>query len=146
MSIGDYLDTNLGTKLLLDSISQIVAAAPGGIYGPPGLPQGWTPSSGATIVYTADDGRSDWGVPRIEARTTIRCYASGPQACRAVSAVVNAYLHRTSLTKFTFGGRVYAAQYAEKANGPIYIREPDTEWEYDLVTYNIGWIEHTLAS
>lgn len=142
--IGDYIDVNLATKLLLDGQAAVVAAAPGGIFGPPGLPQGWTPSSGTTLVYTTDDSPSQWGTPTIAVRTMIRCYGLGPQACRAASSVVAATLHRASRQTFSYSGRTYLTMYVEKADGPTYTREPDTEWEFDLLIFNVGWVEHTL--
>lgn len=91
------------------------------------LPAGWTLAK--AVLIQPDGGPASVNVPELDERFVLHSYGTTPDEARAVSVAVFNALHRCEGTSATItGGKVVYVPLAQRTSGPIWNREPETEW------------------
>lgn len=90
------------------------------------LPAGWTLAK--TALIQPDGGLASVNVPELTERFTIHSYGSTPALARSVSMAVFDALHRWQGQQVTVGAAVVFVPFIRRDSGPIWNREPETEW------------------
>lgn len=102
------------------------------------LPAGWQPSaSKKCVLIQPDGGQASIGTPELSESFTIHAYAVTPATARAVDVAVFNVLHRAEGTTVTVGASTYYLPFAQRVAGPIWNREPETEWPRWTSTYQV---------
>lgn len=98
------------------------------IYASMDLPAGYTPDSGAALLFSARGGGQDYSSKVLSPSYTFRCYAATEAAARALSQTLYDALNDRA------GGKL---KYARLENIPTLLSEPSTGWPFMLAFYRI---------
>lgn len=91
------------------------------------LPASWALAK--AVLIQPDGGPASVNVPELDERFVLHSYGTTPSEARAVSVAVFNALHRFEGSSATItGGKVVYVPLAQRTSGPIWNREPKTEW------------------
>lgn len=103
------------------------------------LPPGWQLTQALLILPDGGPARLD--IPVTQEQYTFWCYGLTPAAAREVADKLTTVLHRANAKRVTLTGGTAIMPVAERTNGPMYLREPDTEWPRWVCGYSVVWSE-----
>lgn len=126
----------------LNTFPALVTAAPGGIYGPPGLPDGWTPDDGATLMFLGGDFQGDPDIPVTPNTYRIHAYGYDNVSARALYRVLYGSIHRARGQKIAITGGNGLVIYCKQLTGPNPQTNPTSGWIYDWGTWSIHMAEN----
>lgn len=110
------------------------------------LPAGWQPSTTAkAVLISPDGGDAGVNVPELSESFTLHSYGVTPSAARAVDLAVFNVLHRPVASTAVVGASTYYVPFAQRTAGPIWNREPVTEWPRWTSTYTVVFSEYAAA-
>lgn len=115
------------------------------IYGPPGLPVGYTGST-KTLVLLPQGAPQESGLPVQWMPFQMRCYGPDPDDAYAVYGAVHDALHDMGAKSVTLSdATVVIIAKAARTGGPTYMREPVTEWHMWLAYYEIALMDRATG-
>lgn len=99
------------------------------------LPAGWVLSKTALVL--GNGGPAGVNRPELEESFTVHSYGATPQEARAVDVAVFNALHRFEGRSATVGASTIYVPFAARTSGPIWNREPETEWPRWTSTFDV---------
>ena len=106
------------------------------------LPAGWQPSTAVKgVLIQPDGGAASVNVPELIEDFTLHSYGVTVSAARAVDLAVFNVLHRPMARTAVVGASTYYLPFAQRTAGPIWNREPVTEWPRWTSTYRVVFSE-----
>ena len=129
---------------LLNSIPAIVSAAPGGIYGPPGTPDDWTPENGRTLVFLGGSFTENSDMPTTQNQYRILCYGQDGIDAANLYRIVYANLHRrgSEVVPITGGNALFI--YAKQTSGPNDNTDSSSGWNWCWGMWEIHLAENYI--
>lgn len=140
----ELIDQNELFWAWLTSFPTLVAAAPGGIYGPPGLPDGWTPESGKTLMFLNGSFQGNPDTPVTPNMYRIHAYGYDGVQARSLFRVLYGLIHRASHQLVAITGGNGLIIYCKMLNGPNPQTDPNAGWEYDWGTFEVLMAENFI--
>lgn len=139
----DLIDQNELLYAYLTSFATLIAAAPGGIYGPPGLPDGWTPKSGRTLTFLNGDFSNNLNINAPETENIYRIHAYGFDNVDARTLYRTLYktIHRKGKKKIAITGGNGLIIGCWQDDGPTPVTESASGWVYDYGIWRIKMME-----
>lgn len=126
----------------LNSFSTLTTAATGGIYGPPGLPDEWTPDSGPTIMFLDGSFRGDPDSPVTPNSYRIHAYAYDNVSARSLYRILYGLIHRAKGQVIPITGGNGIIIYCKMITGPNPQTDPTSGWIYDWGLFEIHMAEN----
>lgn len=113
------------------------------IYGPPGVPDGWTLSK--AVVCLRQHGTASLDLPLGYQTFQIRCYAPKSWQASQLFTIVQGLLHRRDATFVPVQGGEALLQFGQLTSGPVDSVEPETNWPFVLGMFllHLGEMVHT---
>lgn len=111
------------------------------IYGPPGIPAGWTIRPG--IMYFGNGGPGDTSVPIGRESFDVYCYGRSSPEAREIFGKVKSAIHRKKNTRITIDGEVYILGYSQLMAGPADRVDPVDGWDFVWCSFYVQFIEVT---
>lgn len=105
------------------------------------LPAGWAASSAVLILPDGGIGRE---IPQTEERMTFWCYGATPIAGRGVADALYSALHRKAPAQVAVTAGTAIVGPIVWAMGPVYMKEPLTEWPRWICAVDVTFGEWAL--
>ena len=127
--------SNLRTCLVAQATLTAVLADAAYVYGPPGFPDSVVSSMPCQLITYLQSGGMPHGfqVPLTSARIELRCYGAthieASEVERTLASVLDKQLNQAIGSNCLFS--------AYKVTEPQFLTEPDTDWPYVWVVYNL---------
>lgn len=112
------------------------------IYGPPGIPAGWTIRN--AVEFAGDGGPGDINIPIGRESFAVNCYARSSPEARQVYMAVRAALHRKRHQRLVIDGQTYLFQYAQLMGGPADRVDPVDGWNFVYCSFMVHFGEVTV--
>lgn len=141
----ELIDHNELVHTWLLSIPELVTAAPGGIYGPPGLPSEWTPDRGSSIMFLDGQFQGDVDTPIARTQYRFNVYGFDNIAARILFRKLYRNIHRARAVRVAITGGYGVIMYSEMVTGPNPQTDPSSGWMYDWATFQIQMAENLVS-
>jgi len=140
--VAELVDQNELLHTYLKTLAPIVSATSGRIYGPPGLPDGWTPVVGKTLVFMNGEFTGDASVPKTENQYRFLCYGFDEVDARSLYRVLYGNLHRVHRKTVAITGGNGLLIYAKQNTGPYSATDPSSGWCWNWGMWEIHMAEN----
>jgi len=127
---------------VLTSDSDLVAETGGSIYGPPGLPAGFTLKK--AVMFYGDGGDESTQLPVVEQTFTFHCYGETSAQARRVYSVLSDALWRKAGENVTVNSETWRLIFTWHGGGPYDLVEPELGWPYVRVSYILRFIREAM--
>jgi|GEM_PF-5515228 len=128
----------------LGSVSGVTTQVSTRLYGPPGLPSGYTGSTKVLVVFCDGSGMPT-DIPYQNLPFQVRCYGDTPNNAHDVYEAVHDALHDVHATKVTVGATQVVLAKALRVSGPVYLQELEVGWHFWLARYSVTMSDRVVA-